>query len=45
MTEPNKMDNEETLTPESRKDTRKPADGEELTQSEQENLAGGYVRE
>ena len=44
MTEPNKMDNEETLTPESRKDTRKPAD-EELTQSEQENLAGGYVRE
>ena len=45
MAEPNKMEKEETSTPESRKDIRKPGDGEELTQAEQDSVAGGMVRE
>ncbi|HTA41472.1 MAG TPA: hypothetical protein VK789_03440 [Bryobacteraceae bacterium] len=44
MAEPNKIERDEAIKPEVTNDIRKPAEGEELTQSDQEDVAGGYVR-
>jgi hypothetical protein len=43
MAEPNKIDNKAEVNP-SEKDTRKPVEGEELSQAEQEKVSGGYLR-
>jgi hypothetical protein len=42
MAEPNKIDNKVEVNP-SEKDTRKPLEGEELSQAEQEKVSGGFA--
>ncbi len=41
MAKPDMIEKEEGAPAETNKDTRKPSDGEELSQSEQDQIAGG----